>query len=149
LFDAAGPVLVCTSSPDEAAAERLRARGAEVLVLPGAGGRLALPAVLSALGERGINEIHVEAGAVLNGAWLDASLADEVLLYLAPLFIGEGRPLAQLQHLLTISEAPRWRLVDSLPLGPDLRLRLRPARSQIASVEPLYTGRDAPSTAAR
>jgi diaminohydroxyphosphoribosylaminopyrimidine deaminase/5-amino-6-(5-phosphoribosylamino)uracil reductase len=104
--------------------------------------------VLSALGERGINEIHVEAGAVLNGAWLDAKLADEVLLYLAPLFIGEGRPLAQLQPLLTLSAALRWRLLDSLPLGADLRLRLRPEPAQPADVGLAYTAsNDAPTGA--
>ena len=41
-----------------------------VLSLPDANGRVDLPALMHALAERGINELHVEAGAKLNGALL-------------------------------------------------------------------------------
>src|SRR5690606_37981000 len=43
-----------------------------------------LPAVLELLAGRGINEVHVEAGATLAGALLKAGLVDELLLYMAP-----------------------------------------------------------------
>ena len=41
------------------------------------------------LAAREINELHVEAGARLNGALLAAGLVDELLLYLAPCVIGD------------------------------------------------------------
>lgn len=89
-------------------------------------GRADLPALLGELGSQGINELHVEAGPRLSGAFLDAGLVDELLLYQAPLLIGTGLPLAALAPLAQLSEARRWRLVEALPLGQDLRIRLRP-----------------------
>lgn len=90
-------------------------------------GRADLSALLSELGTQGINELHVEAGPVLSGAFIDADLVDELLIYQAPMLIGEGRPLAALRPLAGLGDAGRWRLVEALPVGPDLRLRLRPA----------------------
>lgn len=89
-------------------------------------GRADLTALLADLGSQGINELHVEAGPTLSGAFLEAGLVDELLVYQAPLLIGEGRPLAALAPLAQLGEARRWRLVDATPIGADLRLRLRP-----------------------
>ncbi len=89
-------------------------------------GRADLPALMTELGRLGINELHVEAGPTLSGAFLDAGLVDELLLYQAPLLIGEGRPLANLQPLNELGDAHRWRAVDTTFVGADLRLRLRP-----------------------
>ncbi|MFG6487713.1 bifunctional diaminohydroxyphosphoribosylaminopyrimidine deaminase/5-amino-6-(5-phosphoribosylamino)uracil reductase RibD [Roseateles sp. BYS78W] len=89
-------------------------------------GRADLPALLAELGRQGINELHVEAGPTLSGAFLDAGLVDELLVYQAPMLIGEGRPLAALSPLAQLGDAPRWRLVEATPVGQDLRLRLRP-----------------------
>lgn len=89
-------------------------------------GRPDLAALMRDLGAQGINELHVEAGPTLSGAFLDAGLVDELLLYQAPMLIGEGRPLAQLAALSSLGDAGRWRLVEATPIGQDLRLRLRP-----------------------
>ncbi|MCE4555846.1 bifunctional diaminohydroxyphosphoribosylaminopyrimidine deaminase/5-amino-6-(5-phosphoribosylamino)uracil reductase RibD [Pelomonas cellulosilytica] len=89
-------------------------------------GRADLPALLDDLGRQGINELHVEAGPTLSGAFFDAGLVDELLVYQAPMLIGEGRPLAALAPLADLGQARRWRLVEAVPVGPDLRLRLRP-----------------------
>ena len=89
------------------------------------GGRADLAALMTELGAHGINELHVEAGPVLSGAFLDAGLVDELLIYQAPLLIGEGRPLAALAPLSGLDHARRWRLIESTRLGQDLRLRLR------------------------
>lgn len=105
--------------------------GARILQPPGetrivGPGRADLAALLAELGGQGINELHVEAGPTLSGAFLDAGLVDELLIYQAPLLIGEGRPLAALQALAGLDQATRWRLVEATPTGADLRLRLRP-----------------------
>ncbi|HEY1128696.1 MAG TPA: bifunctional diaminohydroxyphosphoribosylaminopyrimidine deaminase/5-amino-6-(5-phosphoribosylamino)uracil reductase RibD [Roseateles sp.] len=89
-------------------------------------GRADLAALLTELGGEGINELHVEAGPTLSGAFLDAGLVDELLIYQAPLLIGEGRPLAALAPLAKLGEARRWQRVEATPVGQDLRLRLRP-----------------------
>jgi diaminohydroxyphosphoribosylaminopyrimidine deaminase/5-amino-6-(5-phosphoribosylamino)uracil reductase len=100
------------------------------LILPDAGGRIDLPAMLSALSAREINEIHVEAGAKLNGALLSAGLVDEVLLYLAPCVLGEPArgmfdlpaPIADLSDRIALH-------VSSIEaVGEDWRILARPAR---------------------
>ncbi|SHM27337.1 diaminohydroxyphosphoribosylaminopyrimidine deaminase [Rhodanobacter sp. OK091] len=89
---------------------------------------LDLRAMLALLAGRGCNEVHVEAGPTLCGALFAAGLADELLLYVAPLLLGDSaRPLL---HLPSLSDmAGRWQLqvIDQRMLGRDIRLRLRPS----------------------
>jgi diaminohydroxyphosphoribosylaminopyrimidine deaminase/5-amino-6-(5-phosphoribosylamino)uracil reductase len=89
-------------------------------------GTLALDEVLEDLARSGINELHLEAGATLNGAFVRADLIDEWLVYLAPMLVGEGRGLADIGRLPGLDAAPRLRLEDVCRLGEDLRLRARP-----------------------
>ena len=84
-----------------------------------------LTTVLDLLGRREVGELHVEAGARLNAAWLQSGLVDELLVYLAPTLLGPGRPLAALACRDSLAEVERWRFVEALGLGDDLRLRLR------------------------
>jgi diaminohydroxyphosphoribosylaminopyrimidine deaminase/5-amino-6-(5-phosphoribosylamino)uracil reductase len=61
----------------------------QVIIVPDRDGRIDLHAMAKALGERQINELHVEAGAKLNGAMLAAGIVDELLLYVAPCLLGD------------------------------------------------------------
>lgn len=91
------------------------------------GGGLDLRAALHWLAQRDVNEVHVEAGPVLCGALLAAGLADELLIYIAPVLLGHtGRPLLSLPPLDDM--ASRWKLqtVDRRQVGDDMRLQLRP-----------------------
>lgn len=99
---------------------------ATVVHLPLREGRVDLSAVIADLQARSINEVHVEAGATLNGALLSAGLVDELLVYLAPCLLGPGSGAAELPALGSPSEAQRLRLQDVARVGNDLRLRLRP-----------------------
>lgn len=117
--------LVYTVSDDTRAIEALSAQGAQVVVVAATGGRVNPAAVLRDLGTRQANEVHVEAGARLTGAWLDSGLADELLVYLAPMLLGSGRGIADLHALTTLEDVPRYHIVASEPCGADLRLRLR------------------------
>lgn len=99
----------------------------EKVEIAGHGDPLDLEAVLCWLAERGANEVQVEAGARLGGALFAAGLVDELLLYLAPVLLGDAaRPLLALPPLSTM--AARWRLrtVERRIIGDDIRLRLRP-----------------------
>lgn len=90
-------------------------------------GGLDLGAVLAQLGQRGVNELQVEAGATLSGALVAAGLVDELLLYVAPVLLGErGRPLLAGVTPASMAERLGFRLLDSRQLGPDLRLLLGP-----------------------
>ena len=101
----------------------VRATGAELWMLPASDGRVDLKLLLQTLAADGVNELHVEAGAGLNGALLKADLVDELLLYLAPCLIGPGRSMADLAPLDHLTEARRLRIVESKMLGDDLMLR--------------------------
>ena len=97
-----------------------------VVSLPDPNGKVDLTAALADLGQRGVNELHVEAGHKLNGSLLRAGLVDELLVYLAPMLIGPGRELAALPALPSLDVASRWRWVDVHTIGTDLRIRARP-----------------------
>ncbi len=64
-------------------------KNVQVITVPDRHGRIDLPAMAKALGGREINELHVEAGAKLNGAMLAAGIVDEMLLYVAPCLLGD------------------------------------------------------------
>ena len=83
--------------------------------------------VMALLAARGINEVHVEAGPTLCGALLRAGLADELLLYMAPLLMGEGaRPLLAGLGIGRMAQAWPLEVTDLRMVGGDLRLLLRP-----------------------
>lgn len=87
---------------------------------------LDLQRVLGLLGARGMNEVQVEAGPTLCGALFAAGLVDELLLYVAPLLLGDAaQPLLALPALTDM--AGRWplRVFDRRQVGGDLRLLLR------------------------
>ncbi len=83
--------------------------------------------MLDALGARGINEVHVEAGAKLNGALLAAGLVDELLLYLAPSLIGDpARGMFDLpSELVSLADRVQLRVLGIDPVGADWRIVAR------------------------
>ncbi|MCC4621230.1 bifunctional diaminohydroxyphosphoribosylaminopyrimidine deaminase/5-amino-6-(5-phosphoribosylamino)uracil reductase RibD [Xanthomonas cassavae CFBP 4642] len=100
---------------------------AEFVGLPLHDGRLDLTAVLAVLAERGINEVHAEAGATLSGALLQAGLVDEIVVYLAPVLLGDSaRPLVAGLDIQTLAQRQQLHLLDVRQLGQDLRLRYTP-----------------------
>lgn len=120
------------AGPDLQAARRsaLAARGARIEpIATGAGGRLDLPAVLAHLATLEVNELWIECGPKLAGAWLRAGLVDEWILYVAPCLLGgDARPLVELPRLAAMRERPEFAIVDVARFGPDLRLILEPER---------------------
>lgn len=93
-------------------------------------GMFDLDAVLALLAQRGVNEVHVEAGATLAGALVKAGLVDELLLYVAPVLLGDAaRPLLGGLGLSEMAQRLQLAIVDQRRIGADLRLRMRPAAS--------------------
>ena len=90
--------------------------------------RVDLRALWAYFAEQSFNEIHVEAGATLNAALLEAGLVDELLMYFAPRVVGAGLPAANFApsvQLDDLQQAGQWRWLDALILDDDVRLRLR------------------------
>jgi len=94
-------------------------------------GRFDLPAVLRLLGEREINEVQVEAGATLAGAFLAQGLVDELLLYVAPVMLGErARPLFDGLQIDAMTERLKMRVAETRRIGEDIRVLLQPEPGQ-------------------
>ncbi|MGS1080389.1 bifunctional diaminohydroxyphosphoribosylaminopyrimidine deaminase/5-amino-6-(5-phosphoribosylamino)uracil reductase RibD [Pseudoxanthomonas beigongshangi] len=106
--------------PREIAAQRA--------VAPADGSNFDLRAVLELLGARGINEVQVEAGATLAGAFIAGGLADEILLYVAPVLLGDqARPLFAGLGIHSMTERAHLKIVDARAIGQDQRILLQPA----------------------
>lgn len=127
LFHQGGPVLLCYAA--DAAPRKLAVTRVTVEQLPlalSADGQLDLAQLLTLLSARQINSLWTEAGAILAGSLLKAGLVDELLLYQAPLLLGEqGRPLAVLGDFQQLTQTPKLALNEVISLGPDLRIRAR------------------------
>jgi diaminohydroxyphosphoribosylaminopyrimidine deaminase/5-amino-6-(5-phosphoribosylamino)uracil reductase len=112
---------------------RLTDRGVQVVYVPEddapANGRVRrrvdMRAMMKWLGEHDANEVHIEAGSGLNGALLNANCVDELLIYLAPMLLGEGMGMAQLPTLTKLDGIQRFEFTDLKQLGADVRLRAR------------------------
>jgi diaminohydroxyphosphoribosylaminopyrimidine deaminase/5-amino-6-(5-phosphoribosylamino)uracil reductase len=123
---AGGPVLVAAAAANGANAAALRDRGAEIVALADAAGKVDLAALARELARRGINEVHVEAGFKLNGSLVAAGLVDELLVYLAPRLLGEtGRGMFALPAVEELARARRLAWRDVTRVGEDLRLVAR------------------------
>jgi diaminohydroxyphosphoribosylaminopyrimidine deaminase/5-amino-6-(5-phosphoribosylamino)uracil reductase len=122
VLDGAAPTLVAhakSASPRGARFDR-----ADEAPFDADDGRLDLAAILAALAAREVNELQVESGPILSGALLAAGLVDEILLYVAPILLGDtARPIANLPPLASLADAPKLTLVEQTACGPDLRLR--------------------------
>jgi diaminohydroxyphosphoribosylaminopyrimidine deaminase/5-amino-6-(5-phosphoribosylamino)uracil reductase len=120
-----GTLMACAvADPDRRAA--LEAAGAEIVVLPNPQGKVELPALLQELGRRGINEVMCEAGTRLNGSLLREGCVDELLIYQAPLLMGDAaRGMFGLAELTELSGAKRLNILERRPVGADFFIRAR------------------------
>jgi diaminohydroxyphosphoribosylaminopyrimidine deaminase / 5-amino-6-(5-phosphoribosylamino)uracil reductase len=130
LFTTAEPILVATCDDKLQQAEALRARNAHIVELPRDGmGRVDLLALLKELARRECNDILIEAGPVLTSQFVSLGLCDELIIYLAPKFLGgDAKPMMNLPWIQQMEDAPRFdlRRVDSI--GPDLKVTLVPTQ---------------------
>ncbi|MDR3006059.1 MAG: bifunctional diaminohydroxyphosphoribosylaminopyrimidine deaminase/5-amino-6-(5-phosphoribosylamino)uracil reductase RibD [Acidovorax sp.] len=125
LFAAERQVLIYTAGADIPQAAALQQRGAVLVEMPDAQGRVDIPAMLRDLARREVNELHVEAGAVFNGALLASGMLDELLLYLAPSLLGMGADVAQWGPLTDLAQRVPLGFQDVRQVGADLRVLAR------------------------
>jgi diaminohydroxyphosphoribosylaminopyrimidine deaminase/5-amino-6-(5-phosphoribosylamino)uracil reductase len=126
ILDAPGEVLIYTAAGDAAREAVLRGRGAALVPIAADHGKVDLAAMLADLAQRGINELHVEAGHKLNASLLREGLVDELLVYLAPKLLGIGREMAAFGPLSTLAEALQFEFTQVDRIGADLRVLARP-----------------------
>jgi diaminohydroxyphosphoribosylaminopyrimidine deaminase / 5-amino-6-(5-phosphoribosylamino)uracil reductase len=103
---------------------------ARVERLPRAAGGLDLHAVMARLNELEVNELLVECGPRLAGAFILAGLVDEFVLYIAPALLGaDAAPLMHVSGLGPPGSLPAFEFKDVRQIGGDLRLVLAPKRA--------------------
>lgn len=117
---------IFTRSDDTERRTTLEVAGAVVEKLPdNNSGGLLLEAVLARLGELKHNDVLIEAGAKLAGEFLNRGLADELIIYQAPVLLGnDARPLVTLPGLEKLADRLAFKLRDVRRVGDDLRLTL-------------------------
>lgn len=136
VFSAPGRILVATSrdvatgdvaTRDVASAQPLLDAGAEVVSLPDPGSRVALDALMTTLAGHGVNEVHTECGPTLAGALLESDLIDEVVVYLAPMLLGDtARGMFKLPAVAAMSDRIGLEITDVARVGADLRIEAVP-----------------------
>jgi diaminohydroxyphosphoribosylaminopyrimidine deaminase/5-amino-6-(5-phosphoribosylamino)uracil reductase len=131
LFDTASKRRIYIYCAIENAERRhaLEAKGATVVLMPGAQPetrhKVDLAAMLKDLGQREINELHVEAGHKLHGSLIREGLADELLVYLAPQLLGSGMGMAHLTPLDRLEDGTQLKFGAPQLVGGDLRILAR------------------------
>lgn len=85
--------------------------------------KIDLTALLTLLSQRGLNDVLVESGANLAGAFIEQNLVDELVLYQAPKLIGgEGKNLVEMPNITSLSQAKPLSIIDVRMLGCDIRI---------------------------
>jgi diaminohydroxyphosphoribosylaminopyrimidine deaminase / 5-amino-6-(5-phosphoribosylamino)uracil reductase len=123
-----GHALVAYAAASTEAAQdklaRLQALGVQTVALPDGAGQVDMAALLHTLAEQQVNEVMVEAGAVLNGALLQTGLADELLLYYAPTLMGSaGLGMFALPEYTAMSQSLALNIVDVRHFEQDIRIQ--------------------------
>ncbi|MFT5032744.1 MAG: diaminohydroxyphosphoribosylaminopyrimidine deaminase [Bacteroidia bacterium] len=127
LFQSGGKILMVTAHKDLERRAALEAAGAEVLLLAGADGRVDLPALLKELGRRQCNEVMVEAGATLCGAFMQAGLLDALTVYMAPTLLGSNARALMDLPLNDMNEQRKLNIEAIRAVGDDWRMDINVA----------------------
>lgn len=118
-----GHALVATARENSERRQRIEEQGGRVAVLPGQDGRVDLAALIHFLAGEQINELMLEAGPTLNGAFLEAGLIDELIIYMAPQILGSGaNGLFQLPQLKQLQDRIALQITDTRAIGQDWRI---------------------------
>ena len=103
----------------------MQEKGVQVFSAINNTGRVDLHEMMKTLAEKEINEIHVEAGATLNGALMQEGLVDEMLVYLAPCFLGSGKNMLSLNHIDRLADKIALDFQEIVSVGGDIRIVAR------------------------
>jgi diaminohydroxyphosphoribosylaminopyrimidine deaminase/5-amino-6-(5-phosphoribosylamino)uracil reductase len=121
-----GGALVAAAREDREKIAALKAKGADVIVMPNSAGKVELPGLFRELARREINEVHVEAGHRLNGSLLREGCVDELLVYLAGSILGDkARGMFDLPDLADLAGRRELAIRDVRMIGPDIRVIAR------------------------
>jgi diaminohydroxyphosphoribosylaminopyrimidine deaminase / 5-amino-6-(5-phosphoribosylamino)uracil reductase len=126
IFDCDGHILLACATGNSDTQVQLESKGAVVKSFPQKNGRVDLASMLGCLAGMEINEVLLEAGPGLSGAMLQAGLIDEMIIYIAPRFLGDAaRGLFTLPGLQTMAQTIAVDIIDMRAIGHDWRITAR------------------------
>lgn len=126
LFSQPGRIIIAGARAHMDRQTALSDAGAEIWMLPLKNERIDLKVLLQKLAEAGANEVLVEAGATVAGAFAQAGLVDEFVFYMAPILLGStARPLLD-WPLASIRDQRKLTITDTRMLGSDIRFMAKP-----------------------
>lgn len=121
-----GHAIVAYAQGEAAKLEMLQVMGVRTWHLPNAQGQVDIRALMQALTTLPCNELLIEAGATLNGAFLQHGLVDELLMYYAPKLIGStARGMFDLPPFSQMAEVHALHIVDIRQFGQDIRIQAK------------------------
>jgi len=121
LFAEAGRIVLI--APDAHPKPKVAANRTNTVWLPSVSGRVDLHELVAFLAGEECNEVLVEAGPTLSGAFLKAGLVDELWVYQSASMLGhQGRAMLELDNIPTINDQISLSLTDVMRIGEDLRL---------------------------
>lgn len=119
------PLLIVYANDKQKKLPQLQALGIECTQLDDSG-KVDLVALIKMLAEREMNEVWIEAGEGLNGAFLKAHLIDELIIYYAPVILGsEAKGMFTLPAYEDLENKITTTLIDQRWVGQDLRMRFK------------------------
>lgn len=122
IFKQPGTTWVVCTQRDKQKMVALQQAGAEVHWVPDRKGKIDLIALLQKLAESNVNDVLVETGAVLGGAFVEQNLVDEWVCYMAPKLMGSAaRPVLSLPGIDTMAQVQSLSLKDCRQIGDDIR----------------------------
>ncbi len=119
-----GKTIIFTGRDDEGDRQRFAKHGIEVINIQQKGNNLDLGMIVDYLGQLEINEVLLEAGATLSGAMLQAGLIDELVIYMAPILLGnKSRGIFNLSNLDSMNQKISLNIIEQRAIGVDWRIR--------------------------
>ncbi|WP_371128809.1 bifunctional diaminohydroxyphosphoribosylaminopyrimidine deaminase/5-amino-6-(5-phosphoribosylamino)uracil reductase RibD [Nitrosomonas sp. Nm132] len=119
-------ILIFSAQRDESRIKSLEEKGADIIIMPGAGGKVDLTQMMVKLTDFEINEVLVESGSTLGGAMVQEGLVDELVIYLAPYVLGDkAQGMLSLPMLTTLSHKRKLEVTDLRVIGEDIRVTAR------------------------
>jgi diaminohydroxyphosphoribosylaminopyrimidine deaminase/5-amino-6-(5-phosphoribosylamino)uracil reductase len=121
-----GKTIIFTATDDAESRETLEQNNAYVVYLPNLKGGVNLHAMCNYLGEQGINDVLLEGGSTIAGAMLSAGLVDELIIYMAPVLMGNkamglfSLPLDMMKQKINLE------IKDIRAIGDDWKITARP-----------------------
>ncbi|WP_370514705.1 bifunctional diaminohydroxyphosphoribosylaminopyrimidine deaminase/5-amino-6-(5-phosphoribosylamino)uracil reductase RibD [Endozoicomonas sp. OPT23] len=122
-------LIVCAVDADHGKIRMIRDAGAEVLQMDSHDGKINIEQLLEHLAQREINQVLLETGATLAGAFLEQNLIDELVVFMAPVLMGSSaRPLLNLP-IEQMSDKVSLTIKEVRSVGNDWKITAVPSQA--------------------